>query len=58
MEYASDISNQEFDKILYNLVVENVNSLLTIPGIYEILAEHFNNHVLNIYEKSKTHESQ
>lgn len=41
------MSDQErFDDILHDLVQEEGAHLLSIPGIYEILSEHFNNEVL------------
>lgn len=41
------ISTEDFDRILAEIMNEdNASSLLTIPGVYEIVSEHFNNEVL------------
>lgn len=41
------MSDQErFDDILHEIVLEEAAHLLSIPGVYEILSEHFNNEVL------------
>ena len=45
------ITQEEFD-ILLDSVLKGIkaNTLLTIPGIYEILSEEYNNTVLQIWE--------
>lgn len=35
-----------FDDILHEIVLEEAAHLLSIPGVYEVLSEHFNNEVL------------
>ncbi|MCK9597884.1 MAG: hypothetical protein M0R06_02515 [Sphaerochaeta sp.] len=46
------ITNDEFDKILAEVLDENrASSLLSVPGIYEILSEEFNNEVLCRWEE-------
>ncbi len=47
------ISDEQFDNILAKLVAENVETLLSIPGIYEVLSEHFNNEVLELFEQEQ-----
>ena len=43
-----EMTNDDFDRILADIINENPASyLLTVPGIYEILAEEFNNDVIN-----------
>lgn len=50
-----NISQEEFDRILEEMLEEMpASNLLTVPGIYEIVAEHFNNDVLR--EWSREHE--
>ena len=44
------ITNQEYDNILSELIIENSAMLLTIPGVYEVLSEHFNNEILDRWE--------
>ena len=44
------ITDEEFDKILNEILHEKRgDTLLSIPGIYEILSEEYNNDVLEIF---------
>ena len=44
----NDITQEQFDNELMKILSEyNGRQLLLIPGIYEIVSEHFNNDVLN-----------
>ena len=44
----NDITQEQFDNELMKILSEyNGKQLLLIPGIYEIVSEHFNNDVLN-----------
>ena len=46
-KYAQ-LSTERFDEILLELCNdEGAGTLLTIPGVYEIVAEHYNNDVLD-----------
>lgn len=48
----SNLGHEEFVEILTDLLEdETASSLLTIPGVFEILAEHFNNDVLEEYSR-------
>ena len=54
------ITDEEFDTALFDYVREefddNPANLLLIPGVYEIVAEHLNNEVLEyIEQKSENH---
>lgn len=50
-EYMTDITSQEFDTILVRILEKTTAAdLIFVPGIYEILAEYYNNEVLRIYE--------
>ena len=43
----SKLATEDFERILFDLVNQNPASfLLNIPGIYEIIAEDYNNEVL------------
>lgn len=54
MKSYHEMTNQEFDSILATILDENPASfLLFIDGVYEILAEHFNNDVLDRWSKEK-----
>ena len=47
----SEMTDDEFDNILTELLLKKTaNSLITLPGIYEILREEFNNDILSIWE--------
>ncbi|MCP4156670.1 MAG: hypothetical protein GY757_53650 [bacterium] len=49
-----DMTQEEFDQILIDLLDDAPAShLLTIPGIYEILAEHYNNEILDAWTDKK-----
>lgn len=47
---VEDITHEEFDTELYELVLErysdNPTWLMEIPGVYELVAEHLNNDVI------------
>lgn len=50
-----NIPQEEFDRILTGILREmRGDQLLTIPGIYEILAEEFNNDVLDVWEEAQS----
>jgi len=46
----SDITTKEFDERLSIYVEAEGADVLSIPGVYEILSEHFNNDILDDYE--------
>ena len=49
-----DISNEEFNNILLEILSEMpANQLISVPGIYEILAEEFNNEILQKWSQRK-----
>jgi hypothetical protein len=49
-----EITNEEFDLMLLELLMEtHPLIILRVPGVYEILAEHFNNEVLERWERWK-----
>lgn len=49
-----DMGQDEFNGVLFDLVnKEPASNLLTIPGVYELVAEEFNNDVLNEWERVK-----
>lgn len=56
--YAT-MSSEDFDRILRELINEQYADLgppcniLSIPGIYEILSEHFNNDVLERWDEQQ-----
>ena len=53
-----DIDKEEFDRILVALVTEDIANngadlLFAIPGIYEALAEDYNNSVLIVWREGR-----
>jgi len=53
MSKYDKMTQQEFDDILEDLVRKNAANLLNIPGVYEAVAEHFNNEVLETWEEQQ-----
>jgi hypothetical protein len=48
----SNLTNEEYDEILEELVEEEpAGILLGIPGVYEAVREHYNNEVLEKWER-------
>ena len=49
------VTDEMFDEELLDILRDTpANHLLSIPGIYEILKEHFNNEVLSNLEKNRS----
>lgn len=45
------ITDVEFDRILAEILDESpASTLLSVPGVYEVVSEHFNNDVLRCWE--------
>ena len=44
-----EMSHEQFELILMDLIKREGANILSIAGIYEILAEHFNNQIIDIY---------
>ena len=56
MSKYSKMTDEEFDSILEEVLNEyRGNQLLDIPGVYEIMSEHFNNEVLSRWERRQPH---
>ena len=54
MDY-SKMTQEDFDRILFDILREyNGAQLLNTPGIYEILAEDFNDVVLSYWKDEQT----
>jgi len=46
------ITDEEFDRILCGIIGDlSAETIIGIPGIYEVLAEHFNNEVLEQWKE-------
>lgn len=51
MSQYDKMSNEDFQRILEEIVDESPAShLLSVPGVYEVVAEHFNNEVLSRWD--------
>ena len=48
------LTDTEFDNILSKLVKRDAAVLLHIPGIYEVVSEHYNNEVIEIWEQENS----
>ena len=43
-----DIPNDVFQDTIEQLAFENMADTISLPGIYEIISEHYNNDALNL----------
>lgn len=51
------VTTEMFDEALQELLSKETGSdLLSIPGVYEVLSEHFNNEVLEKLEEKREQE--
>lgn len=44
------LTDDEFDSILYSFIPQPARYLLDIPGVYELVKEHYNDKVLTMWE--------
>ena len=44
------ITTKDFDRLLADIIDNDILFLLSIPGVYQILSEHYNNDVLAAWE--------
>lgn len=54
------MTDEEFNRILAEVIDEHnykASQVLTIPGIYEILSEYYNNEVLEQYDRLQDNEN-
>ena len=51
-----EMTDEEHDSILETLVMEEGKNILSIPGVYVELSEHFNNDILDIWVSSQSRE--
>jgi len=47
------MTNDDFLRILSDIVKEEGAELLTVPGVYDVVAEWFNNEVLDRWEQEQ-----
>lgn len=44
------ITTKDFDRLLASVIDNDIFSLLSIPGVYQVLSEHYNSDVLAAWE--------
>ena len=50
----TNMTNDEFDEILLEVLMDaNMGEVIRIPGVYELVSEHYNNDVLLIWKVRK-----
>jgi hypothetical protein len=53
------MTNEDFNRILGDIMQETGGRvILTIPGVYEVVSEHFNNDVLDRWGKEQTDDEE
>jgi len=52
MKDYTKITGEEFDAILIEIIKEDAANVVWIPGLYDVLSEHYNNEILERYEHS------
>jgi len=53
MKTKKQISQEEFDTILEDMVFEESATLTSIPGVYEAVSEYFNNAIIERWEEGQ-----
>jgi len=53
-----NLTNEQFDNMLQILIIRDAAQLLTIPGVYEVLSEHYNNEILDLYDKEREEDDE
>ena len=55
----SKMTQEDFNNILTNILSRQTGAqLLSIPGIYEVVSEHFNNEILEEWEEPTIEEKE
>lgn len=52
------VTSDMFNEVLETIMMENLETLLHVPGVFEALSEHFNNEVLQRCEKQRLEEQR
>ena len=47
------VTSDMFNEVLETIMMENTETLLHVPGVFEALSEHFNNEVLQRCEEQR-----
>lgn len=54
MKTYNRITSQEFDEMVLRIAKENIDQTLSLPGIYEVISEEYNNEALDRIIEEKT----
>lgn len=52
------VTQDMFNEVLETIMMENTETLLHVPGVFEALSEHFNNEVLQRCEEQRDEEKR
>jgi hypothetical protein len=52
------ITTKDFDRLLAGVIDNDVFSLLSIPGVYQVLSEHYNSDVLAAWKTEQQTEDR
>ncbi len=52
------VTQDMFNEVLETIMMENTETLLHVPGVFEALSEHFNNEVLQRCEEQRLEEAR
>ena len=52
------ITTRDFDRLLASVIDNDIFFLLSIPGVYQALSEHYNNDVLAVWESEQKTEDK
>ena len=52
------ITTKDFDRLLADIIDNDIFFLLSIPGVYQALSEHYNNDVLAAWETEQETEDE
>jgi len=54
MKQYANITNEEFQEMVTRIAKENIEQTLSLPGIYEVISEEYNNEALDRIIEEKT----
>lgn len=54
MKNYNRITSEEFDEMIHRIAKENIDNTLSLPGIYEVISEEYNNEALDRIMEEKT----
>ena len=54
MKKYNQITDSEFQEMVFRIAKENINQTLSLPGVYEVISEEYNNEALDRIIEEKT----